>query len=211
VKAIIISNERGGSYVMDHDGVFSFVYGYASLPVGTEIEIKERPNTNLTKIVSLAACFVLAVSFVFYAWLWNATQYYVYVDINPSVEMQFNRFDRAINTEPLDPSGAELLNGLTLRGTSDHVVVSLIDAAVQKNFLDPSDAAYSVLITVVATGGRTPDDDGQAAAWCRKAADHGHAVAQEALAVMYQDGRGVARDRAQVVAWHLACRGAGRC
>jgi Sel1 repeat len=45
-------------------------------------------------------------------------------------------------------------------------------------------------------------DDGQAAAWYRKAADQGNALAQNNLGWMYENGRGMARDDAQAAAWY---------
>ena len=46
-----------------------------------------------------------------------------------------------------------------------------------------------------------PRTSAQAAAWYRKAADQGHAVAQYNLGVLYRDGEGVPKDLAQAVAW----------
>ena len=40
MKAIIMSHEHGGSYVMDREGSFRFVKGYTSQLIGTEIELK---------------------------------------------------------------------------------------------------------------------------------------------------------------------------
>jgi len=45
-------------------------------------------------------------------------------------------------------------------------------------------------------------DDGQAVAWYRKAAEQGDAVAQASLGYMYAYGRGVTRDRLAAVRWY---------
>jgi TPR repeat protein len=47
-----------------------------------------------------------------------------------------------------------------------------------------------------------PQDYAKAAAWFRKAADHGDASAQHNLGVMYAQGQGVARDYAAAVKWY---------
>src|SRR5690242_16351525 len=52
-------------------------------------------------------------------------------------------------------------------------------------------------------------DDGIAAAWYRRAADHGYAVAQFNLAAEYVVGRGVPRDDAQAAHWFGAAAGRG--
>ncbi|WP_439830288.1 tetratricopeptide repeat protein, partial [Aeromonas veronii] len=46
-----------------------------------------------------------------------------------------------------------------------------------------------------------PQDDAQALAWYRKAAEQGHAKAQYNLGVMYGNGQGVPQDDAQAVVW----------
>jgi TPR repeat protein len=45
-------------------------------------------------------------------------------------------------------------------------------------------------------------DDTQAVAWYRKAAEQGDAVAQQSLGYMYAKGRGVPRDYGEAVRWY---------
>ncbi len=47
-----------------------------------------------------------------------------------------------------------------------------------------------------------PQDDQQAVAWFRKAAEQGQADAQHNLGVMYEKGRGVPQDDREAVAWY---------
>src|SRR5439155_122960 len=58
---------------------------------------------------------------------------------------------------------------------------------------------------------RRPLDQARAAAWFRKAADQGHAYAQQRLGVAYRDGAGVPADRALSLQWfrRAAERGSG--
>ena len=157
MKAIIFSHENDGSYVMDQDGCFRFVRGYASQPVGTEIELKTQSPVTFMRVASAAACFILVVSISIFAWLWNATSYYIYIDINPSVELRINGVGRIRSASPLNDDGEALLSGLNLRGTAEDAVVSLIEAAKQKNILSATDGVTDVLITVIATGSRSAD------------------------------------------------------
>lgn len=61
MKAIILSHERGGSYVMDHNGCYWFVKGHAARLIGSEIDFKPQPQVSLAQIASMAACIVLIV------------------------------------------------------------------------------------------------------------------------------------------------------
>ena len=45
-------------------------------------------------------------------------------------------------------------------------------------------------------------DDRKAVEWFRKAANQGHAFAQNNLGWMYKEGRGVARDDRKAVEWY---------
>ena len=49
--------------------------------------------------------------------------------------------------------------------------------------------------------GSVPQDDAQAVAWYRKAADQGHAAAQFNLGAMYDNGRGVPQDYVEAHKW----------
>jgi TPR repeat protein len=47
-----------------------------------------------------------------------------------------------------------------------------------------------------------PQGDTEAAKWFRKAADQGHAAAQNNLGWMYQNGRGVPQGHSEAVKWY---------
>ena len=53
-----------------------------------------------------------------------------------------------------------------------------------------------------ATGEGVPEDDVEAVAWYRRAADQGHATAQISLGVMYANGFGVQQDYAEAATWY---------
>ena len=46
-----------------------------------------------------------------------------------------------------------------------------------------------------------PQSDAEAVKWYRKAAEQGHAAAQNNLGAMYANGQGVARSDAEAVKW----------
>jgi len=157
MKAIIMSHERGGSYVMDKEGFFEFVKGYAAQPIGTEIEIASHPLIAPSRVVPAITCLILVAALSIFAYLWNTVNYSVYMDINPSIELQFNALDKLKNATPLDEDGAELLEGLKLSGSAADIVLTLINSAEQKGYLEAGNDGISVAIKVVARGGRAYD------------------------------------------------------
>ncbi|MCL2837357.1 MAG: hypothetical protein FWE00_11600 [Defluviitaleaceae bacterium] len=159
IKALILSHDRdrGGVYVMDDGGSFRFVRGHLSQPAGTEIEIREVAFVNFRKIVAVAASFALILALGCFGWLWNSVSFYVYVDINPSVELQFNRLNRLKTAVPLNEDGAALLDSLRISGGVENIAASLIEAAEQRGFLEAGDGAPALFISIIPAGGRSPD------------------------------------------------------
>ena len=62
--------------------------------------------------------------------------------------------------------------------------------------------AQFILGGMYVTGRGVPQDDAEAVAWYRRAAEQGHALAQSNLGAMYDQGRGVPQDDAEAVAWY---------
>lgn len=153
-KAIILSHDRGGVYVMDKDGSFRFVRGYSSRPVGAEIEIREVSFVSFGRTTAVAAGFALITFFSCFAWLWSSVNLYVFVDVNPGVELQFNRLNRLRFAFPLNEDGATLLDTTHFSGRVEDVTVLLLETAEQRGFLD---AESGVNIEIFTTGGKSPD------------------------------------------------------
>jgi hypothetical protein len=75
-------------------------------------------------------------------------------------------------------------------------------AATRVNATAGDAAAQFNLGVMYEYGHGVPQDDTQAVAWYRKAADQGYASAQYALGVMHGTGKGVPRDDAQAMTWY---------
>lgn len=162
MKAIIMSHENGGSYVLDDTGSFQFVKGYTSKPIGYEIDLTKqagiRSNVNFTRLTALAAGIALIVVFSGFGWMWTSENHTIYVDINPSVELRFNRFNRLIGSWPLDDDGEELLRGLNLGGAPATVVVNILLRAREMGYPLVSGETPMVLVTF-ATGEAYASDE----------------------------------------------------
>jgi len=157
MKAIILSHERGGAIALDRRGDFRFIKGYTSQPIGTEIEIKTRSMIQYLKMAAIAACLIIALATGGTGLAWNTESCFIYVDINPSVELVFNSLNRLKNINPINEDGAALLEGLTLRGQPGDVIAGLIQEAERKGYIDPRDDSLAVFITISARGGKAPD------------------------------------------------------
>ena len=149
MKAIIMKHGQGGSYIYDRDGVFRFVRGYTSLPVGSEINVSRRSIIPRPQITTLAYMMLVIVCIGTFRWIWTTPSYSVYVDINPSVEVSFNLFGHMTSVRPLNADGEILLEGLSLHGSSDQVVIELVHAADELGYIVPHDTLPAVSVTVI--------------------------------------------------------------
>jgi len=150
MKAVIVSHKRGGSYVLDHQGSFRFVRGHTSQPVGSEISVPAPGTPSRLATMVTSYCLMLALLLGGFAWLWNSQSYTVYLDINPSVELQFNCFDRLIGAHALNEDAEALLENLKLSGTPAEVVTKLLDSASEEGLLSGVSGFPSVLVTIIA-------------------------------------------------------------
>ncbi|MCL1982236.1 MAG: hypothetical protein FWG53_03960, partial [Clostridiales bacterium] len=161
MKAILMSHENGGSYVMDKEGFFQFVRGYGSLPIGTEIDLVPQAkllvfSAKAARLSALAACLVVAVALGSFAWLWSAESYSVFVDINPSVELVFNDLNKLKETNPLNEDGADLVAGVKLKGSPEKTVIALIKEAEHRGYLNIQDNEPAVSIMIAERRGKNP-------------------------------------------------------
>lgn len=58
---------------------------------------------------------------------------YVSIDVNPSVELALNRFDRVVSAEAYNPEGEEILENLSLEGKK---YIEAIDAVVESKVME---------------------------------------------------------------------------
>ena len=68
MKAIVLSHEAGGSYLLDNTGSYHFAKAFTHMPIGSEVDLEaDKRERRVAKCVGLAACtaFVaLAVCFI---------------------------------------------------------------------------------------------------------------------------------------------------
>lgn len=83
--------------------------------------------------VAFAACMTVAVSG--YAYYNNAVSY-LSVDINPSVELGINAFDRVVSVEGVNQDGMDLIEGYQLKNLSvKDAVCALVQQAAEQNYI----------------------------------------------------------------------------
>jgi hypothetical protein len=141
VKGIVAEINGKYAIILTKNGSFVKVKTAADMVIGQEIDM-DRPSgkakkTRLTsKIISIAAAGLLALGVGYAGYSYTLPYSYVHVDINPSIELTMNIYDRIIGAEALNSSCEELLNGSNLKNQKvDTAVKQLLNAAVQNGYL----------------------------------------------------------------------------
>ncbi|MCI8300501.1 MAG: hypothetical protein HFI69_09140 [Lachnospiraceae bacterium] len=77
---------------------------------------------------------------------------YVSIDVNPSVELALNRFDRVVSAKAYNPEGEEILKGLSLKGKKYiEAIDAVVDSEAMKRYLTQQG---EIVFTVAADGDR---------------------------------------------------------
>ena len=103
--------------------------------------------TSLRAKITLAACAVLiALGIGGGAYAYQTPVAYVGIDINPSIELGVNYFDRVVSAEGVNADGQDILSETNVVGMSyEEALASLNDSLTNKGYL-AADAAVAVTV-----------------------------------------------------------------
>lgn len=135
--------------IMKSNGEFVKIRTNKQLKVGDEIDsslfdkrivfsnVFNISKVMIMRITSVAAALVLIFGMAYGAYSYNMPYSYISIDINPSIEIIANRFDRIIALEGIDDDG-KVIAGLS---TYKHVLINegiqnIINSAVQEGYIN---------------------------------------------------------------------------
>ncbi len=91
-----------------------------------------------------------------YSWVQMPVSY-VSIDVNPSIELALNRFDRVVAVTAYNPEGEEIVNGLSLKGKKyTEAIHEVVECDGMRAYLSGSS---EVVLTVAAEESREPQLD----------------------------------------------------
>lgn len=122
---------------------------------GTVIDMTNAVETKKKKRrwapLAAAACLALVLvggggGYYYYS-ANNAVASLVSLDVNPSIQLEVNKNEKVLSATPMNDDGAEILDGMDLKGTqADVAMYSIIGSLLQHGYVD--ELANSILITV---------------------------------------------------------------
>ena len=149
MKAVVVETKKEYAIALSERGTFIRVNNDGIMQVGHEVDVPGRICNKMARIISIAAMLVLVIGLGCGAYLYNIPYSYVDIDINPSMELTVNIFDRIIGAEGFNVEGSEIVSSLQLvnRSLEDGVGMVVSEARVREYIREN----YSdvVLFTVV--------------------------------------------------------------
>ena len=120
---------------------------------GQVISMEKRKNKTLSRILSIAAVFVLLIAgvFLYKNFTGSDAAALVSIDVNPSIELEVDADERIIIARALNDDGKKVLSGMKLEGTDLNTGVNAIVGSMLKNgYID--ELRNSVLVSVSGDG-----------------------------------------------------------
>ncbi len=109
-------------------------------------EPKTHAVGRMTKVVgTLAACFLICIVSVMVLYMQSNAA--IYLDVNPSVEVKINRFDRVLSAKASNDDGSVILEDMELKNVKlDVAMNAILGSMVKHGYL--TDTASTVLVSV---------------------------------------------------------------
>ncbi|MDP4092302.1 MAG: anti-sigma factor domain-containing protein [Bacillota bacterium] len=151
MKAVVVELKGDKAVTLCKNGEFLRVKRQKSYDIGSEVEISGQIKLNaggMTRIVSIAASILFVIGLGYAVYSYNAPYSYLNIDINPSVEITTNIYDRIIKCRPLNDDAKALLAQSNYQNEKlEDGVDSILKTAAQKGYFDNQDKD-AVMITV---------------------------------------------------------------
>lgn len=145
MQGVVMDIKGGKAVVFQKNGDVTEVKnkGYQ---IGQTINITIYPYKNF---IVTAACFMLVIitGISGYAAAYRTPSGYIYVDINPSIRLDVNCFDKVISVQPLNEDAEELMKAYSLKAAdTEQCINEIVSACREKEYLNDrsNDIEFSV-------------------------------------------------------------------
>ncbi len=131
-----INNSKAG--ILTNDGQFFKVWVKKKSPSIGEVYSGQVINQNMhLKFASLAASIFLLVFLGTFAGFYFTPVTTVEININPSIELKGNVFNRIIKITPLNQDGEQILKSTNLKNKSiDDALSLIVEESIEQNFIN---------------------------------------------------------------------------
>lgn len=135
MKAVVMKINKNKAVILKDDGSFISVAN-RNYTVGQKLKIKDKSSNStisikLIKAAVAAACIMLICFGAVYTY--NVPQSYVSLDINPSIELEINMFNRVISANGVNDDGITVLENLEIGSKTMERALEMIMYQINKD------------------------------------------------------------------------------
>ncbi|HHW57457.1 MAG TPA: anti-sigma factor domain-containing protein [Clostridia bacterium] len=148
MKAIVVQKEKNKTYIMTEKGEFKCLKNFHDVDIGEAIYLPDSTGVykSLTRFI-IAASLIFALLFAFINFKTPQVYAYVYIDINPSIEVSIDRKGKIIDATPLNEEAKKILDNLPYKGLDiSSFITKTVEESQKLGFLKEEDI---ILITTV--------------------------------------------------------------
>lgn len=134
MKAIVVEKKGLRCVVLKENGVFSEERdrGYR---IGQEIT--SVPHSFAKRLAACASVLILIGIFSYGVFAGRTAKEYIYLDINPSMRLEINGFDRVIRVVPMNADAETLLNKHLIRKNEPYdCIMTIIENCIEDGYID---------------------------------------------------------------------------
>ena len=143
MRGIVMEIKGGRCVILKKDGTFAEIRN-RNYTVGQEVSAS---NPSVGKYLSMAACLAVICTAALGYHLYYTPASYVYMDINPSVRLDLNCFERVIDVVPLNEDAEALLSHVTIRkGKAEDCMNTIVSACQEQNYLNETNTDIEVSV-----------------------------------------------------------------
>lgn len=149
MKGLVVEIAEKYAIILKNNGQFEKVRNN-NFQVGYEINLEQyngffdgiiRNTDPIRKIISIAAVFIIVFGLSYAAYSYSMPYTYVSMDINPSIEIAANIFDRIINIEGINGDGKKLISSKQYKNKKVRDGIGdIIKSAVEEGYIKSGDS-----------------------------------------------------------------------
>ena len=144
MKGIVLEIKKGRCVVMKKDKTFVEIRD-RNYKIGQEIEIKKFSYSKYAAAACIAL-FLSTSSFLGYN-AYSTPTSYIYMDINPSIRLDLNRFGRVIDIVALNKDAEDMIaNHNISKGSADKCMAEIIDVCKEYKYINETNGDVSVSV-----------------------------------------------------------------
>lgn len=158
MKAVIVEVHDKFAIALNNRGEFIKIKNTGRLNVGYEVEVPTKVINldfkRVSRIAQAAAAIVVLLGLSLGAYAYNTPYSYVNIDINPSLEITVNIFDRIIDVRGINEDGKGLLTNVSYKNKKlDEGVKTVLNTAVEEGYFNYGpDNALMITISSKSSG-----------------------------------------------------------